>query len=42
MADATMHTLPIPLPIGPLPGSQEERTQAELLALRYRAEFVDL
>src|ERR1035437_8439660 len=42
MADATMHTLPIPLPIGPLPGSQEERTQAELLALRYHAEFVDL
>jgi hypothetical protein len=30
------------MPVGPLPGSQEERDQAELLAARYHAEFVDL
>jgi type IV pilus assembly protein PilB len=41
MADAT-HTLPTVLPAGPLPGSAEERAQAELLAERYHAEFVDL
>ena len=41
MAAAT-HSVPIPMPVGPLPGSQEERDQAELLAARYHAEFVDL
>src|SRR5664280_860844 len=41
MAAAT-HSVPIPMPVGPLPGSQEERAQAELLAARYHAEFVDL
>ncbi len=40
MADATQ--ISIPLPGGPLPGSQEERAQAESLAVRYHAEFVDL
>jgi len=41
MADTTV--LAIPLPAGAaVPGSQEERAQAELLAQRYRAEFVDL
>jgi type IV pilus assembly protein PilB len=40
MAETTL--LSVPLPSGPLPGSQEERAQAELLAQRYRAEFVDL
>jgi type IV pilus assembly protein PilB len=40
MAEATQ--LAIPLPGGPLPGSQEERTQAESMAERYHAEFVDL
>jgi type IV pilus assembly protein PilB len=35
--------LAIPLPAGAaVPGSPEERAQAELLAQRYRAEFVDL
>jgi type IV pilus assembly protein PilB len=38
MADAPLLTLPI----APLPGSAEERAQAELLAERYHAEFVDL
>ncbi len=38
MADTTI----LSLPTGPIPGSAEERTQAEALALRYRAEFVDL
>ena len=43
MATATPHSLPtIPLPVGALPGSPEERAQAELLAARYHAEFVDL
>ncbi|MGB6191864.1 MAG: GspE/PulE family protein [Terracidiphilus sp.] len=32
----------IPIATGPVPGSAEERTQAEALAHRYRAEFVDL
>ncbi len=32
----------IPIAAGPVPGSAEERTQAEALAHRYRAEFVDL
>ena len=41
MADAA-HSLPIPMPVGPLPGSEEERAQAVLLAQRYHAEFVDL
>jgi type IV pilus assembly protein PilB len=36
MADAPLLTLPI----APLPGSAEERAQAELLAERYHAEFV--
>jgi type IV pilus assembly protein PilB len=40
MAEATQ--LAIPLPGGPLPGSQEERAQAESMAERYHAEFVDL
>src|SRR6201992_1698824 len=30
------------LAAGPVPGSPEERTHAEALAARYRAEFVDL
>src|SRR5579863_189158 len=38
MADAST----LVLPTGPLPGSEEERRQAEALAKRYRAEFVDL
>ncbi len=38
MAGATA----IPLPTGPLPTGQDERAQAESLAKRYRAEFVDL
>jgi type IV pilus assembly protein PilB len=38
MADAPLLTLPI----APLPGSAEERAQAELLAERYHAEFVDM
>jgi type IV pilus assembly protein PilB len=38
MADATLLTLSS----APLPGSEEERAQAELLAGRYHAEFVDL
>jgi len=32
----------MPLPTGPLPSNQDERAQAEMLAARYRAEFVDL
>src|ERR1039457_6088972 len=40
MAEAT--TLAVPLPAGPLSCSLEERAQAEALALRYHAEFVDL
>ncbi len=43
MADATLHSLTDgSLSTGPLPGSPEERAQAELLAARYHAEFVDL
>ncbi len=38
MADAST----LVIPAGPLPGSEEERAQAEALAKRYRAEFVDL
>jgi type IV pilus assembly protein PilB len=38
MADATILTLPT----GPLPTGEEERAQAESLAHRYHAEFVDL
>ena len=38
MADTSV----ISIPAGPLPGSAEERAQAEALAARYRAEFVDL
>ncbi len=38
MADTTV----LVIPAGPLPGSPEERTHAETLAARYRAEFVDL
>ena len=38
MADTNTLTIPI----GPMPGSTEERAQAEALAHRYRAEFVDL
>ena len=38
MADTTV----LSLPTGPIPGSAEERAQAEALAFRYRAEFVDL
>ncbi len=40
MADAT--TLVIPIPGVALPGSPDERAQAESLAVRYHAEFVDL
>ncbi len=38
MADTSV----LSLPAGPMPGSPEERAQAEALAARYRAEFVDL
>ena len=38
MADTTV----LSIAAGPLPGSPEERAQAEALAARYRAEFVDL
>ncbi len=38
MADTSI----ISIPAGPAPGSAEERAQAEALAHRYRAEFVDL
>ncbi|MGH9520691.1 MAG: pilus assembly protein PilB, partial [Terriglobales bacterium] len=38
MADANVLTAVT----GPVPGSEEERLQAEALARRYRAEFVDL
>ncbi len=38
MADTSV----LAVPVGPLPGSPEERAQAEALAARYRAEFVDL
>src|SRR5579863_6776205 len=38
MADAST----LVVPASPLPGSAEERAQAEALAQRYRAEFVDL
>jgi type II secretory ATPase GspE/PulE/Tfp pilus assembly ATPase PilB-like protein len=38
MADTNIITIPT----GPPPGSAEERSQAEALAHRYRAEFVDL
>jgi type IV pilus assembly protein PilB len=38
MADTSILTIPV----GPIPGSPEERTHAEALAARYRAEFVDL
>ncbi len=40
MAEAT--TLPVPPSAVPLSGSVDERAQAEALARRYRAEFVDL
>src|SRR5271157_2931663 len=53
MSDTTLLTLPPiplpsgplppgPLPTGPLPTGQDERAQAESLAQRYHAEFVDL
>jgi len=35
-------TTAMPLPTAPLPSGQDERAQAEALANRYRAEFVDL
>ena len=38
MADSTL----LSVPNAPLPGSQDERVQAENLARRYRADFVDL
>jgi len=38
MADTSILTIPV----GPIPGSPEERAHAEALAARYRAEFVDL
>jgi len=38
MADTTV----LAIPVGPIPGSPEERAQAEALAKRYRADFVDL
>src|SRR6201998_3391279 len=38
MADTNTLTIPT----GPMPGSAEERAQAEALAHRYRADFVDL
>src|ERR1700739_3111455 len=38
MADTNV----LAMPTGPMPGSPEERAQAEALAARYRAEFVDL
>jgi type IV pilus assembly protein PilB len=38
MSDTSILTIPV----GPLPGSPEERALAEALAARYRAEFVDL
>src|ERR1022692_3178184 len=38
MAETTI----LAIPAAPLPGSTEERAQAEALAFRYRAEFVDL
>src|SRR6201996_6329908 len=38
MADTNTLTIPM----GPVPGSPEERSHAEALAARYRAEFVDL
>ena len=42
MADSTVLPIPAPLPTTPLPSGQDERAQAETLAHRYRAEFVDL
>ena len=38
MADTSV----LAMPTGPMPGSPEERANAEALAARYRAEFVDL
>ena len=38
MTDTTV----LSIAAGPSPGSPEERAQAEALAARYRAEFVDL
>ncbi len=38
MADPTV----LAIPAGPVPGSEEERAQAQALAARYRAEFVEL
>src|ERR1700753_3039789 len=38
MADTNTLTIPM----GPMPGSAEERAQAEALAHRYRSEFADL
>ena len=35
-------TTALPLPITPLPSGQDERAQAEALANRYRAAFIDL
>jgi type IV pilus assembly protein PilB len=44
MADTTLISVPpaVALPAGPTAGSPEERAQAETLAKRYHAEFVDL
>jgi type IV pilus assembly protein PilB len=44
MADTTLIPVPpaVALPAGPTAGSPEERSQAETLARRYHAEFVDL
>jgi len=42
MADTNLMSLPTPLPTGTLPVGQDERSQAEALAGRYCADFVDL
>src|SRR5215469_15991128 len=39
---ATTDSPIVTVPVGPVPGGPEERAQAEALARRYRAEFVDL